>query len=481
MSFLPFNQRLTASLLLTFVSICCLAQHELPRHHSTEWSPYTIEEMQGDIIIPVVFINFTVSNNDNETSVSSNNKTEWIRRMNDACSNNHMLDNGSVNDWFYAQSYGKTNVTFEEVGEYKAPGKAADYYEKSACAVLACDATSSLTDVDWSRYDRNGDKGVDCVLFIFAGHADGDNSSRGMTVTSIYPFRDWMTNRLSHTHPLGDHFVDSFVFANNLRHKSSGIDNINTLCHELCHGILDLTDYYRNLNSYMGQYDAMCYGFRQLDAAGDHCCDMCSFNRMYMGWLNPCELSQPGHVKLRPLSSHAEACIIFDDANPNHFFMLENRAKDANSWDANLPAGGLIVTEVNFNRSNFEYHNVNGGFKKDIRLICAATGAGIQIPNDTYYNFDQTQIPYGIGGRTTIGSNVSSVFATKTVTNITVNADNSIEFDFMGGGEDIELGISQNTVSVVDASRIYDLMGREMTSEPRAGVYIKGGKTYLVR
>lgn len=467
--------------LLLLANMVMAQNHTLPRHQVTEWSNYTLEEMQGDIVIPVVFINFSSNNNDNEVSITETNQTEWLRRLNDTCSSNHMGDNGSVNDWFAAQSYGKTNVVFERVGEYKAAGKAADYYQKSACATLVCDATTALTDVDWSRYDRNGDKDVDCVLLIFAGHADGDCTVRGKTVTSIYPFRDWMSNRKPSKHHVGDYTIDSFVFANNLRHYSQSIDEVNTICHELSHGILDLTDYYRSLTSYMGQYDSMCYGFRQLNGKGDHCCEMCSFNKMYMGWLTPTELSQPGHVKMRPLANNAEACIIFDNADPNHFFLLENRAKEDDTWDAHLPAGGLVVTEVNFVRNNFEYHNVNSGPKKNIRIICAATSTGIQIPNDTYYSFDQTQIPYGINGRSEISSRVSQVFATKTITNIIVNADNTIEFDFMGGGNDIELGIEKNTVKVVDAMKIYDIMGRELTSEPCSGMYVKNGMKYLVR
>lgn len=458
-------QRSLFSLLLLLNTLCALANnvHELPRHRAYTWSSLSLEDLQGDICIPIIFINFTDNNNDNEVAVSSSNQQLWMSRLNDRSTSNHMGEDGSVNDYFLAQSYGKLNVTFENIGSYTAPGRGSNYTDYGVCGNMLRQAVHSLTDVDWSRYDSNDDMEVDCLLAIFAGHSDDDTSSRNANITSIYPHRYWMSIVDNGREPLGDgYYLESYVFANNLRHHSNSLSATNTICHELGHGILDLTDYYKSLTSYLGQYDAMCYGYRQMNygASTDHCCDLTSFNRMYLGWITPDELTEPCHVRLNPLSTSGEACVIFDPADANHFFLLENRAALADSWDAHLPASGLVVVEVNWDRDAFEYHNVNSARRKNIRVICAATGQGLALPNDSYLDFDQSQVPYGIQGREAIQTSVHSLFATQTVTNIIVNEDHSVEFDFMGGGA----GIEMVTDDALAASPCYDLQGQRIAT-----------------
>lgn len=480
----------TKSLLAVLVALFAtaqvvVAQHTLPVHRAYTWNNLSLDDLKGELRVPVIFIDFTQANGDNEYTISDQNKDTWLEHLNDKVAQNHMGGNGSVNDYFLAQSYGQLNVTFEEVGTYTATGKASNYSDYTEDAKLVAKAVKSFTGVDWSRFDCNGDKEVDCVLCIFAGHADGDYTSRKSAVTSIYPHQNWLTNRSQQKADVGDGYkVQSYVFANNLRDSSSAIDAINTVCHELSHGIFDLPDYYKNMTSFMGQYDAMCYGMRQLGygSSNNHCPDYSTFSRMYLGWLQPYELTTPGHVTLRPLSQHPEACVIFDPKDANHFFLLENRALINDSWDAHLPAGGLVVTEVHYSRQHFESHSVNSiASSRDVALICAGTGKPLAIANATYYNFDQTQVPFGIKGRTSIGSNVSKVFESQTVTNITVGAGNTIEFDFMGGGEDINLGINQTPITHNPTPTTYDLMGRVCEHPLRSGIYIVDGRKVVVR
>lgn len=479
-----------SSFLATLIALFAIvpsafAQHTLPVHRAYTWNNMSLDDLKGELRVPVVFIDFSQSNSDNEYTISDQNKDAWMEHLNDKVTQNHMGVNGSVNDYFLAQSYGQLNITFEEVGTYTASGKGANYTDYTEDAKLVAKAVKSFTDVDWSRFDCNGDKEVDCVLCIFAGHADGDYTSRNAAVTSIYPHQNWLTNRSQQKADVGDGYkVQSYVFANDLRDSSSATDAINTVCHELSHGIFDLPDYYKSMTSFMGQYDAMCYGMRQLDygASNNHCPDYSTFSRMYLGWLQPHELTTPGHVTLRPLSQHSDACVVFDPNDTNHFFLLENRACISDSWDAHLPAGGLVVTEVHYSRQHFESHNVNSiASSRDVAIICAATGKQLAIANATYYNFDQSQVPYGIKGRTSIGSSVSKVFETQTVTNITVNADNTIEFDFMGGGEDINLGINQIPTTHNPTPNTYDLMGRICEQPLRAGIYIVDGRKVMVK
>lgn len=474
--------------LLTLIMVgwaeCCMAQFVIPRHEATEWSSYTLEEMQGNVCIPVLFLNFEQDNNDTQRVISATQQEAWMEHLNERCEDNHMGEDGSVNDYFLAQSYGKMNVTFENVGSYTASGKGANYTDYTEDAKLVAKAVKSLTDVDWSRYDRNGDKDVDCLLVIFAGHADGDYNTARRAVTGIYPHQNWLTNRGQQKADVGDGYkVQTYVLANNLRDSAASVDAINTVCHELSHGILDLSDYYKNSISFMGQYDAMCYGMRQTSygAKGNHCCEFTSFNRMFLGWFTPAVLTDPCHVVLHPLSKIEEACIVTDPSDTNHFYMLENRAKLDDSWDKNLPAGGLVVTEIKFSRNNFANHTVNSGPRKNVVLVSADTNKPVAYQQSTYYNNDQSVVPFGINGHNEIPSAVNSIFDTKTVTNITVNTDGTVEFDFMGGGETIDLGIVHGSLHKSGNHSFYDIAGRSIIDEPHTGLYIKGGKKYLVK
>lgn len=448
-------------LILSLIAVHVSAQkHELPCHRATEWCRLSLEDFKGTIRVPVVFINFSETNGSDTKTITEANQNFWMERLNEKCSTNHMKENGSVNDYFLAQSYGQMNVEFESIGSYTAAGSAAAYADYKADASLVINALKSVgQDVDWSKFDCNGDKEVDCVLAIYAGHADGDYNSRRAVVTSIYPHRNWLA-QYNLSLSIGDYEFSGYVFSQELRDASSAIAPIHTVCHELGHGILDLTDYYKNLTSYLGQYDAMCYGFRQTSysAANNHCCNMTSFNRMYMGWLTPQELNEPCHVVLEPLSQKPEACIIFDPKNANHFFLLENRAKIADSWDVNLPGEGLLLTEINWNRNNFEFHNVNSGSVKNIRVISAATNSGIAIPNASYYNYDQSTIPFGSPKYTSITSAVNPIFENYSITNITINADHSLEFDFMGGTPNSV----ETPISHISTPEYYNLKGQRI-------------------
>lgn len=471
---------LKRGLLFLFYMLCAgaLCAREVPRHRSYAWNHLELEDMQGDIRIPVVFIGFEEENDDNERFVTSGNQSTWMGRLNTSNPLNHMKADGSVNDYFLAQSYGMTNVTFEQVGEYMAPGRAADYAEYSKSRPMARKAMQSLEGVDWSRYDCNGDKEVDCVLLIYAGHCDGDYDSRGRMVKSIYPHMNWVSNNGNAPVPVGEggYKVDAYVFCQSMRDRSTSLAAISTICHELSHGIFDLCDYYKNKYSYMGQYEAMCYGYRQrtYGSQNDHCCDYSSFSRMYLGWLTPRELSGTEHVTLRPLSEVPDACIVSDPRNPRHFFLLENRAKVAHSWDANLPEGGLLLTEVHFERELFESHSVNSGGVPNLQVIVAGTGKGLKIREEEYYQVSQTDVPYGYGGRTEIQESVNEVFATQRITNIRVNDDLSVEFDY----ENLDADALGTVTEDMAGQPVFDLTGRKANAASR-GMLIKNHRIII--
>lgn len=439
---------------LTALSAAPVNAENLPTRDKTAWCRFSAAELQGEIRIPVVFMNLTANYtydwNANDwagndaLAVTAAHQDKWMRQLNVACDENFLGEAGSVQDFFAAQSYGKLKVSFEKVGVVNG-GDGYDLYEYADQAAKLKSTLPGLSGVDWSRYDSNHDGEVDCILCIFAGHAMGDTTVEGYENENIYPNRNWMSNLAGGKLQLGSVVADSYVFVNDLRNASNDIDGISTVAHELGHGIFDLNDYYQNRVSYVGQYDAMDFGFRQLSdqrtymPKGEHPCGYTSFNRMYLGWLTPVELTEPCTVTLHSLDANAEACLIADPNDDQHFYMLEYRAKNAASWDAHLPGEGLVVTEINYAPDAFDYHSVNAGEVKNIRLINANTGTGVAVAADGYYGFSQYQVAFGTNGKTSIPETAGAVFSTKTVTNIKVGDDGTVAFDFMGGGTPLSI------------------------------------------
>lgn len=438
----------------------------------------SLEDWRGEMKVPVVFVNFEKPNGDNEFVISASNKAEWLKRLNDSNSASHLRENGSVNDYFAAQSYGQFQLTFDSIGTYTAAGAAKDWQDYNDCARMVEQAVAALDgSVDWGRYDKNGDGEVDCLLFIYAGHCDDDLNRNGAAMSSIYPHHNWLESALGHKARMADgHSAQGYVFVNDLRDRNITLAATNTACHELSHGVLDLCDYYKNGYSYMGQYDAMCYGYRQRSygSANDHCCDLSSVNRMLVGWLEPQVLTETCHVTLRPLSKYADACAVIDPADANHFYLLENRQALKDTWDAALPAGGLVVTEVRWNKRTFQSHTVNSGRNKNVQLLNAETGRGLEIPQSSYLDVSQKGVPYGPDGRDVIDGTVSGTFAMQNIRNIIQLEDGSMEFDYVNEASGVE------NVRKQSDDRCYDLAGRVV--QPRTGMlFIQGGKLRIGR
>lgn len=448
--------KLFAVIILIAFSFSQVVATTLPHREKTSWCKFSAAELQGEIKIPVVFVNFTANYTydwntedwvgEDAITVTPENQAKWIEQLNESCSDNFLGENGAVQDFFKAQSYGKLKVSFEKVGTING-GDTYDLYDYADQATMAKAKIATLSGVNWSNYDSNGDGEVDCILLIYAGHAAYDLTADGYENEGIYPNRNWFSNLASGKLQLGSVVADSYVFVNDLRNESNDIDGISTVAHELGHGMFDLNDYYKRVSgtiySNVGQFDAMDFGFRQLSKygvympKGEHPCSYTAFNRMYLGWLNPIELTEACTVTLRPLGENADAAVIFDPDNANHFFMLEYRKKTSTSWDAHLPSEGLVVTEIHYDANKFNFHDVNSGNPRNIQLIDANTGGPIAIASSSYYNYNQANVAFG-EEKTSIPTSVSSIFSTKTVSNIKINKEKgTISFDFMGGGKPV--------------------------------------------
>jgi len=79
---------------------------------------------------------------------------------------------------------------------------------------------------------------------------------------------------------------------------------------------------------------------------------------MYCGWQQPVELNAGMEVKdMKALSEGGETYIMYNEANRNEYYLLENR--QCTGWDAGLFGSGLLILHIDFDSRVWAYNSVN--------------------------------------------------------------------------------------------------------------------------
>ncbi len=288
----------------------------------------------------------------------------------------HFGMSGSVHDYFYAQSYGQFDLTFDVVGPVTV-NKEYAYYGMNADEISGRDMhpaemigeaiaqADSL--VDYSDYDWDKDGYVDQVFILYAGYGEAQAPEQP---SLIWP-HEW---KLSSAYNNGDGkgrlqkdgvIIDTYACSSELRGEDGkNLDGIGTACHEFSH-CLGLPDFYdtdesdgacfgMNLWSVM---DAGVYGGKDFD--GTTPTGFTSYERMFCGWLKPEKLIYSGKISNVPaLSETPKAYILYNDGNRNEYYMFENRQNT--SWDTYLPGHGMLVLHVDYDEDVWRFNEVNG-------------------------------------------------------------------------------------------------------------------------
>jgi len=196
----------------------------------------------------------------------------------------------------------------------------------------------------------------------------------------------------------------------------------------------------------MSYWDVMDHGSYGGD--GFIPCCFTSFERMKCGWLTPTELVNDTVVEsLKPLSEGGEAYIIRNDANPNEYYLLENRQQTG--WDADLPGKGLLILHVDYDESAWQNNLVNTTYYPNYNdhQRCTIFHADNSVGIDSEQKITKAELagdPYPYEGNDSL-TNTSEPAATlynknsystklmnKAITNIRQNDDGTISFVFRG-------------------------------------------------
>ena len=255
------------------------------------------------------------------------------------------------------------------------------------------------------------------------------------------------------------------------------ITGIGTACHEFSH-CFGLPDFYdtdgRNFG--MSTWSLMDYG--EYNGNGGNPVGFTSYERMFCGWLEPKELTEPVRVVGMPaLTSKPAAYILRNSGKSDEYYLFENRQKV--SWDKYIGGHGMLVIHVDYDSLAWAENAVNV-FRNHQRMTI--------IPADNMlYSGTLSGDPWPQSEKTELSDNSTpaaslynpnaegDLLMHHSITEITESSDKLISFIF----DEEALGINSmgKGQSAMD-NCIYNLSGQRLT-KPQKGINIINGKKYF--
>lgn len=383
---------------------------------------------------------------------------------------------GSVRDYFRDQSYGKFEIEFDIVGPYDLAHDM-EYYGKNLKNKAGEDAlpgemvTEAVKladkDVNFADYDWNYDGEVDQVYIIFAGYGE----EQGAPSTTMWS-HEWDLTSAKEDNCGGNGsvlldnvWINTYACSSELRGKQGKkICGIGTMCHEFSH-CLGLPDFYDTVGKGFGMdsWSIMDYGAYNGDC--DIPCGYTSYERWAAGWLEPIELSTTTAVTdMKAVTETPEAYVIYNDANKNEYYLLENR--QLTSWDEGNPGHGLLILHVDYDENAWRQNTVNNVATHQRMSIFHADNSALKtnLAGDPYpgtsgnNSLTNTSLP---SAKLFNANKDSRKFMGKPITDITENPDSTISFNF--SNTKIPTGISQHKTSTT--RKIYSITGQYMGTD----------------
>lgn len=246
---------------------------------------------------------------------------------------------GSVRDFYVENSHGQYDPVFDVYGPYTLSKNSADYVNNAGGALVeACQAMNA--DIDFSRYDSDGDGYVDMTLMYYAGH---NAAETGLENEQIWPHQGYAggSTRLD-----GKRIYKYFCTSELKGYSGSNMCGIGTTTHEFAHS-LGLPDFYDTDYSTNGSagglysYSTMCSGpYNNNGRTPPY------FNAeelIMLGWMDGyTEIESQGSLTVTPVQNRVAYRI--PTSTDGEYFVLECRGKTG--WDSALPGNGLLVYHV---------------------------------------------------------------------------------------------------------------------------------------
>ena len=344
------------------------------RRVTTIWPRINYNNFKGLVIL----VNW------NDRQFNMDNPQEFYQKLtseknyqDDTHTNYPVSITGSARDYFYDNSMGIFDPTFDVVGpvtinyscEYPKPkdsnGNVSSNYFSRMCSIIKATLDGVNATVNFADYDMNNDGYIDIVYFVFAGYGSyvqGNNSNYIWPHANDFTgLSSWQTGIPSYDGKKFGRYACSVEIQDWESQAAQHVwyDGIGTICHEFSH-VLGLADHYdtdyeqNGQASTAGAYDIM-------DGGADHNYGLTPvgynvFERYQLGFVEPQELTA-GEYQMENFNTSNQGYMVKSSKN-NQEFYLENRQKQG--WDAFLPNHGLLVWRADTSKpSVWQQNNVN--------------------------------------------------------------------------------------------------------------------------
>ena len=404
---------------------------------------------------------------------------------------------GSVADYFRDQSAGLFEPHFDVVGPYTTANDYKYYGQNDQddldlyphkMIIEMCKAADG--DVNFADYDWDGDGFVDEVFVVYAGKGESDTNQKN----TIWPHMWTLEEAEGSTLTLDGVEIDVYACANEL--KSSGrINGIGTFCHEFSHclGLPDFYDIYYTGGFGMDDFDVMAGG----SYGGNGFCPVgyTAYEKLACGWQQPIVLGSEDVTvdSLKPMNEHGETYIIYNDAYPDEYYLIENRQQEG--WDADYPDRGLLITHVDYDEEVW-FNNIPNSVISDK----AAKKDGLTCGNDhqrmtlfhadnddkylgtdlyPYYRNDSLSATSKPGGTLYHKNSEGTKLMQGAILDIKQNLDGTVAFHYRAPKQPVTDGIGEVTDRSHSNKTIYTLDGRVAGPDIqslRHGIYLIDGK-----
>ena len=409
---------------------------------------------------------------------------------------------GSVYDYFYAQSDGQFELSFDVVGPLTV-SEAYSYYGENfgeddadkhpAEMVIECLKLAD-SQVNYKDYDWDGDGEVDQVFLIYAGQNEAESGGSDC----IWP-HEWTLDAAKYVYGDGTGSqrldgvkIDTYACGSELGYYGT-IAGIGTICHEFSHclGYPDFYDTDYSGGNGMFEWDIMDSG--SYNGGGFLPAGYTGYERWVAGWKTPVELTDTAYVdSMKALQNGGEVYVIYNKGNQDEFYLLENRQKVG--WDGAIPGAGLLILHVDYDEQAWADNEPNDDPEHQRMTWVAADNeyqytmygndkylttegaANDPFPYDSINAFNKNTTP----AATFYNANEDGTYyLDASIEDITQNPDGTISFSFLPY-KTKETGVG--VIRIAEQEDVwYDLTGRRLKSAPTSpGIYIKSGRKVVL-
>ena len=274
---------------------------------------------------------------------------------------------GSVQEYFEEQSLGQFMPEFSIIGpvtldnDYTYYGEDSGSRDKNYSEFIRETLTKAQAiEEDWGQFDNNGDGKVDICFIIFAGMGQNYTNNFGDKNT-LWPQEmptSYSVNGITYSGCSTSCELRPTAVSGNVITDTQP-DGVGVVIHEMSHiiGLPDLYDY-NYVEFGMDFWSVMDYGMYIKSSKVP--VGYTAYEREFVGWQQTETITGPCTLHLYCFDQGGKGYKLVNDANPNEYYILDNRQPQGWDWGmCSIRGHGMLVMHVDYNYSVWISNKVN--------------------------------------------------------------------------------------------------------------------------